>query len=45
MALAADYVFSRDSSVLNMHYKNMGVYGSEFWTYSLPKRVGPNISA
>lgn len=23
-----------------MHYKNMGLYGSEFWSYSLKKRVG-----
>jgi len=27
--------------VLNPHYKNMGnLYGSEFWTYLLPPRVG-----
>ncbi|MCS7285137.1 MAG: hydrogenase maturation protein, partial [Hydrogenobacter thermophilus] len=27
--------------VLNPHYKNIGnLYGSEFWTYTLPKRVG-----
>jgi putative two-component system hydrogenase maturation factor HypX/HoxX len=23
-----------------MHYKNMGLHGSEFWSYSLKKRVG-----
>jgi putative two-component system protein, hydrogenase maturation factor HypX/HoxX len=40
MAAAADHVITRDSSVLNMHYKNMGLYGSEYWTHSLPKRVG-----
>ena len=28
--------------VLNPHYKGMGnLYGSEFWTYLLPKRCGP----
>jgi putative two-component system hydrogenase maturation factor HypX/HoxX len=27
--------------VLNPHYKNMGnLYGSEYWTYTLPRRVG-----
>ncbi len=42
MALAADRVLARDGIVLNPHYKGMGgLYGSEYWTYSLPKRVGP----
>ncbi|MFA9461586.1 hydrogenase maturation protein [Thiohalorhabdus methylotrophus] len=41
MALAADRVFARDGVVLNPHYKNMGnLYGSEYWTYLLPRRVG-----
>jgi putative two-component system hydrogenase maturation factor HypX/HoxX len=41
LALAADKVFARDGIVLNPHYKGMGgLYGSEYWTYSLPKRVG-----
>jgi putative two-component system hydrogenase maturation factor HypX/HoxX len=41
LALAADRVFARDGIVLNPHYKGMGgLYGSEYWTYSLPKRVG-----
>ena len=41
MALAADRVFARDGIVLNPHYKGMGgLYGSEYWTYTLPKRVG-----
>jgi putative two-component system hydrogenase maturation factor HypX/HoxX len=27
--------------VLNPHYKNMGnLYGSEYWTYTLPRRTG-----
>ncbi|MDP3438528.1 MAG: hydrogenase maturation protein, partial [Azonexus sp.] len=36
-----DYVWVRDGVMLNPHYKNMGnLYGSEFWTYLLPPRVG-----
>ena len=42
LALAADQILSRDGVVLNPHYKNMGnLYGSEYWTYVLPRRVGP----
>ena len=42
MALAADEVWARDSVVLNPHYKNMGnLYGSEYWTYLLPRRLDP----
>ena len=42
LALAADEVWARRSVVLNPHYKNMGnLYGSEYWTYLLPRRVGP----
>jgi putative two-component system hydrogenase maturation factor HypX/HoxX len=41
LALAADLVLARRGVVLNPHYKNMGnLYGSEYWTYLLPKRVG-----
>ncbi|QSA97940.1 enoyl-CoA hydratase-related protein [Methylococcus sp. EFPC2] len=41
LALAADRVLAREGIVLNPHYKGMGgLYGSEYWTYSLPKRVG-----
>jgi putative two-component system hydrogenase maturation factor HypX/HoxX len=39
MALAADQVWARQGVVLNPHYKNMGnLYGSEYWTYLLPRR-------
>lgn len=42
LALAADYVFARESVVLNPYYQHMGgLYGSEYWTYLLPRRVGP----
>ena len=41
LALAADHVYARKGVVLNPHYKGMGgLYGSEYWTYTLPKRVG-----
>jgi putative two-component system protein, hydrogenase maturation factor HypX/HoxX len=40
MGLGADRVVVRDSVVLNPHYRTMGLYGSEFWTYVLPRRVG-----
>ena len=41
LALAADRVHARDGIVLNPHYKGMGnLYGSEYWTYVLPRRVG-----
>jgi len=41
LALAADRVWARDGVVLNPHYKNMGnLFGSEYWTYLLPRRVG-----
>ena len=43
LALAADEVWMRDGVVLNPHYKDMGnLYGSEYWTYLLPRRVGEN---
>ena len=30
------------ASILNPHYKGMGnLYGSEYWTYLLPRRVAP----
>ncbi|MBJ7539679.1 hydrogenase maturation protein [Marinomonas transparens] len=40
MALAADEVIAREGVVFNPHYKKMGLFGSEYWTYLLPKRVG-----
>jgi putative two-component system protein, hydrogenase maturation factor HypX/HoxX len=41
LALAADFVYARKGIVLNPHYQGMGkLYGSEYWTYLLPKRVG-----
>lgn len=41
LALAADRVYARAGVILNPHYRGMGnLYGSEYWTYLLPKRVG-----
>jgi putative two-component system protein, hydrogenase maturation factor HypX/HoxX len=46
LALAADEVWARSGIVLNPHYKNMGnLYGSEYWTYLLPRRVGADAIA
>lgn len=44
LALACDKVFARSGVILNPHYKTMGLYGSEFWTYLLPKRLGQKRS-
>ncbi|MFF7454570.1 hydrogenase maturation protein [Kitasatospora sp. NPDC008115] len=40
LALAADEVWCRRGAVLNPHYRLMGLHGSEYWTYSLPRKVG-----
>ncbi|MFC7219702.1 hydrogenase maturation protein [Streptomyces polyrhachis] len=40
LALAADEVWCRQGTVFNPHYRRMGLYGSELWTYTLPRRVG-----
>jgi putative two-component system protein, hydrogenase maturation factor HypX/HoxX len=45
LALAADYVWCRAGSVLNPHYRLMGLHGSEYWTYTLPRRVGAHEAA
>ncbi|MFT5083515.1 MAG: putative two-component system hydrogenase maturation factor HypX/HoxX [Lentisphaeria bacterium] len=44
MALACDEVLIRKGVVLNPHYQTMGLYGSEYWTYLLPKRVGEPLA-
>ena len=46
LALAADEVWAHRGVVLNPHYKNMGnLYGSEYWTYLLPRRLGVDGAA
>ena len=45
LARAADFVWAREAVMLNPHYKNMGnLYGSEYWTYLLPRRVGADAA-
>jgi putative two-component system hydrogenase maturation factor HypX/HoxX len=45
LALAADQVWCRAGAVLNPHYRLMGLHGSEYWTYTLPRRVGASEAA
>jgi putative two-component system hydrogenase maturation factor HypX/HoxX len=35
----------RAGAVLNPHYRLMGLHGSEYWTYTLPRRVGAHEAA
>ncbi|MFJ3582052.1 enoyl-CoA hydratase-related protein [Streptomyces sp. NPDC090127] len=44
LALAADEVWCRSGAVLNPHYRRMGLYGSEYWTHTLPRKVGPAMA-
>jgi putative two-component system protein, hydrogenase maturation factor HypX/HoxX len=43
-ALACDYVVARSGRIFNPHYKTMGLHGSEYWTYLLPKRIGEKVA-
>jgi putative two-component system hydrogenase maturation factor HypX/HoxX len=46
LALAADHVLAHQDVILNPYYRHMGgLYGSEYWTYLLPRRIGPQMSA
>ncbi|WP_330230764.1 enoyl-CoA hydratase-related protein [Nocardia sp. NBC_00508] len=40
LALTADLVVAADRVVFNPHYQTIGLSGSEFHTYTLPRRVG-----
>ena len=41
LALAADHVVAREDVLLKPYYQHMGgLYGSEYWTYLLPHRIG-----
>ena len=44
LGLACDFVVAREGVVLNPHYKTLGLSGSEYHTYSLPKRVGKKMA-
>ena len=46
LALAADHVVGREDIVLHPYYQHMGgLYGSEYWTYLLPRRIGAEMTA
>jgi putative two-component system hydrogenase maturation factor HypX/HoxX len=46
LALAADQVVAHEDVVLTPYYGHMGgLYGSEYWTYLLPRRVGAAATA
>ncbi|CUA71068.1 hypothetical protein RSOLAG22IIIB_04462 [Rhizoctonia solani] len=40
VATAADIVLCSESAVINPHYRGVGLYGSEFHTYSFYERAG-----
>ena len=40
LAIASDVVVASETSVLNPHYKTMGLYGSEYSSFTAPKRMG-----
>ena len=45
LALAADHVVAAQDVVLNPYYGHMGgLYGSEYWTYLLPRRIGAELT-
>jgi putative two-component system protein, hydrogenase maturation factor HypX/HoxX len=45
LALAADHVVAREGVVLKPYYQHMGgLYGSEYWTYLLPHRIGVGMT-
>ena len=44
LPLAGDLVWCDSNAVLHPYYQHMGLYGSEYWTYSLPRRVGDMLS-
>ncbi|AXH14814.1 hydrogenase [Malaciobacter mytili LMG 24559] len=40
LGLASDYIVINEEVVLNPHYKTLGLSGSEYHSFTLPKRVG-----
>jgi putative two-component system hydrogenase maturation factor HypX/HoxX len=45
-AIASDHVVARKDVVLNPYYQHMGgLYGSEYWTYLMPRRIGHELTA
>ena len=44
LGIACDFVVARESIVLNPHYKTMGLSGSEYHSYTFPRRVGQSLA-
>jgi putative two-component system hydrogenase maturation factor HypX/HoxX len=44
LATACDFVVSSSDVVFNPHYKTIGLSGSEYHSYTLPKRVGQEMA-
>ncbi len=44
LATACDFVVGSGDVVLNPHYKTLGLSGSEYHTFTLPKRVGEDMA-
>ncbi|MRJ03325.1 MAG: hydrogenase [Epsilonproteobacteria bacterium] len=44
LGLAGDIVMARESTILNPHYRTIGLSGSELHTYTLPLRVGQEMA-
>jgi putative two-component system hydrogenase maturation factor HypX/HoxX len=44
LGLACDYVLACEGVVLNPHYKTLGLSGSEYHSYTLPKCVGADVA-
>lgn len=45
LAMACDYVWTHGDVLLNPHYGDSSLFGSEYWTYTLPRRVGSVAAA
>ncbi|XP_052232113.1 hydrogenase maturation factor HoxX-like isoform X3 [Dreissena polymorpha] len=45
MAAACDITIAHPGVFITPTYKAMHLYGSEYWTYFLPRRVGPEMAA
>jgi putative two-component system hydrogenase maturation factor HypX/HoxX len=44
LGLACDFAVAREGVVFNPHYRTMGLSGSEYHTYTLPRRVGEDMA-
>ncbi|MDQ7045595.1 MAG: enoyl-CoA hydratase-related protein [Sulfurimonas sp.] len=45
LGLACDYAVAKEGVILNPHYKTLGLSGSEYHTYTLPKKVGETLAS